>query len=158
MTDEEIAFGELRGCLLAFARFNDKTNHGCTFTFDCLPQATSVRQSLERFFRRQATKVVLTQLEDWSQTVRALFQTWFFQFQVPLMGRLVDRGKTFSLSHDSGRESLLDWVMNRLEAVVGQAIAWKVDVQTSDFYECGWDDVAFETAEGSYLLHFGVSD
>jgi hypothetical protein len=96
-TDADVALGELRGCLEAFARFNDKTNHGCTFTFDRLPRAANVGKAVELFFRGEATKVALTRMDDWPQEVKAIFKLWLFQFQVAGMAHLVDRGKNFSL-------------------------------------------------------------
>lgn len=156
--DFDVAFGELRGFLKAFALFNDKCDHGYTFLLDRLPKAASLRESIEPYFGDDATKVVLSSVENWSQAVAAKLKHWLFQFQASDFAQLEDRSKRFSLSHDCWRESEIQLVVKKLEDVIHPIAVWKVEVEPKGFYECEWDDIAFETAAGSYLLHLGVSD
>lgn len=148
-TNADLASGELRGFLEAFARLNDKTNHGCTFTFDRLPEARTVSKAIELLFRGEATRVTVTPIENWPQALRAIFKLWLFQFQVTGMAHLVDRNKSFALSYDQGRGQIIDWVMERLDRIVQPAAVWKVEVETKSFYECGVDDIVFESAGAS---------
>jgi hypothetical protein len=157
-TDSEIAYGELRGFLEAFARLNDKADHSYTFTFDWLPKPQDIGSAIKAWFDGQATKVATTLIEEWSPEVRNIFRRWLFQYQVSTKDHLVDPNNTFSLSHDSGREALLDHVMMAIGRVVQPLSVWKVNVETIGFYECAWEDIAFEGADFSYLLHLGVSD
>jgi hypothetical protein len=55
--DSDLALAELRGSLEAFARFNNKTNHGYTFTLDVLPLTGSIEQSIKCSFGDDVTKV-----------------------------------------------------------------------------------------------------
>lgn len=157
-TDRDQAFGELRGFLAAFALLNDKTDHGYTFEFERLPAATDAVQAVELSFRGEATKVEATPVDDWPRAVRKIIEKWLFEFNDVNSRHLVDADCDFELSHDVGRQRMIDWVMARLVAVVQESVVWTVFIDTKGFYECACDDVVFEFGTDRFLLHLGVSD
>src|SRR6516165_2581161 len=127
--DSDLALAELRGSLEAFARFNNKTNHGYTFTLDVLPLTGSIEQSIKCSFGDDVTKVSVFPIDDWQTHVRDAFRRWLFQFQNSTTGRLVDTGRNFYLSSDIGREAVLDWIMATLDRVIKPLEVGKVKIE-----------------------------
>ncbi len=158
MDEKTIACGELRGFLEAFARFNDKTNHVYSFNFFTLPHAESVAESVKAWFGGNEIEVTATAVEDWQAIVRGLFGRWLFQFQDLRSDHLADPRRSFSLSDDSGRNAILDWLIATLDKAVRPTMVWSIAVVTTWFYECAWDDLVFDSPEERFLLHLGVSD
>jgi hypothetical protein len=148
----------LQGFLHAFAWFNNKTNHGYTFTLVTVPKPLSVRQALERHFGGELDGLVLAPVEDWTGFVRELMGRWLFQFSDPSSDHLQDPRESFSLFHDHFRGMVLDEVMARLTAVINPSAVWKVEVRLRGWYECYYDDLAFEEQERVLYLHAGFSD
>jgi hypothetical protein len=162
--DRVVAYGELRGLLRAFAWVNAKTNHGYTFEFDRLPAAATVSESVRLFLLEHhelEARVTLKRLRGWRTPVRKGLETWLFSFICDSHdGKLDDPHQYFSISERSVRRDMIGWVTDMLESAAGPTAAWRVEIEygTRQFYECGWEDFAFESADGVYLLHLGVSD
>jgi hypothetical protein len=156
-SDAWLTYGELRGLLQAFAWFNEKVNHSCTFTFDEMPKPGTVDNAVEEYFRRlfqaPAGEVVLTPLPDWSEVVRKLLDDWLFRFQ-----DLIDPAAVCALTHRESRQSFLNKVITRLTNTIRPIAVWSVQTKPTEFYECAWDDIAFETNDRVFLLHLGASD
>lgn len=148
----------LQGFLHAFAWFNNKTNYGYTLTLDVVPKPGSVREAVESHFRGELEELTLALVDDWPGFVRELLGRWLFQFADPSMDHLDDPRESFSLFHDHFRGVLLDEVTGRLSGVFSQSAVWKVEVRTRGFYECHYEDLAFEEADRVVYLHAGFSD
>ena len=158
--DRDTALGELRGLLEAFARVNDKADHGYDFSIVALPRASTVVAAIEQAFAGEARRVVATPVHDWKPALRAALESWLFQFRSASTGGalLVDAHQQFALSDERGREAVLDWAMERLAILGPMSQVWRIDIETKRFYECAWADFALETMDGTFLLHLGVSD
>ncbi len=150
-----LAYGELRGFLRAFEALNAKTNHSYTFSFDAIPKTDDVSTAIQQ--RLEDCRVETRRIDDWVSETKRILERWLFAYQDPT-GRLEDQHRTFALSHESSRRALVDTVMEMLKAIVTPLNAWRVEVQTKQFYECAWDDIAFEDERYVYFLHLGVSD
>lgn len=148
----------LQGFLHAFEWFNQKTNYGCTLTLDILRKPASVQEAVESHFGGELDRLALHPVEDWQEFVRELLGRWLFQFSDPSMDHLEDPKGSFSLSDDSFRGMLLDEVMGRLMRVINPSAVWKVEVETRGWYECEYEDVAFEEQDRVLYLHAGWSD
>jgi hypothetical protein len=148
----------LQGFLHAFAWFNHKTNYGYTFTLDVVPKPGSVREAIEGHFRGTLEELTLAPVEDWPGFVRGLLGRWLFQFDDRTRDHLKDPRKSFSLFNNHCRGMLLDEAMGRLSRVVSPQAVWKVEVGTRGWYECCYEDLAFEEAGRVVYLHAGFSD
>jgi hypothetical protein len=158
MSAPVVAYGEVRGFLEAFARLNDRTNFACTFTFEALPDSGSLEGSLRASFGDVLVDCRATPVRDWRAEVRAVLDRWLFQYRNPGEEHLPDPGNSFYLSDGHARGELIDWVTDAIGRAARPTAAWRVDVVTECFYECTWDDLVFESADRSYLLHLGASD
>ena len=154
--DSAIAW--LQGFLHAFEWFNHKTNYVAALTLDVLPKPGTVRQAVEAHFEGDLKDLTLAPVEDWPAFVRGLLGRWLFQLGEPSMDHLVDPRRSFSLSHDRFREEMLDEMMARLAGAVRPTAVWTARVQTRGWYECSYEDVAFEEPDRVLYLHAGWSD
>jgi hypothetical protein len=154
----EPAVAWLQGFLHAFAWFNNKTNYGYTFTLDVLPRPTSVREAVEQHFEGDLESLTLTAVEDWRLHVKDLLARWLFEFRNPVTDHLKDPRQSFSLFHEHFREMLLTEVLGRFSDAVHPKAVWKVDVRTLGWYECWYEDLAFEESDCVLYLHLGHSD
>jgi hypothetical protein len=143
MPNSSLRFGEIRGFLEAFARFNDKPDHGYSFTFELLPSTNSIRASMELHFNGALTSLELTPIADWRTAIRDILSRSLF-------------GQLLTDNRDSVR--VFNWLIDRIDSCANPSTTWKADVGVSGFYECDWDDVVFQTGDTAYLLHLGVSD
>ncbi len=162
MTGERVAtdpaLGRLQGFLDAFARLNDKTDHSYSFEYHRLPQAATATDAVKAVFGADLKSLEVTPLIDWPQAARRVLRKWLFEFQCVRDDHLVDKYEAFLLSDEVGRVELLDDVLKMLIAVGHPTAVWQLNVETKRWYEGAWDDIVFETANGTYLLHLGVSD
>jgi hypothetical protein len=154
----DLAIAWLQGFLRAFAWFNQKADHGYTFSLDVIPKSSSVEEAIERHFRGEMVRMKLTPVAGWPEVVRGLLARWLFQFQDPRGDHLEDPRRSFSLSHEAFRPMFWEEVMGRLASAVQPEAVWRVEVQTRGWYECDWDDIAFEERDWVVFLHLGVSD
>jgi hypothetical protein len=152
------AIAWLQGFLHAFEWFNHKTNYVAALTLDILPKPRTVRQAVEAHFGDDLAGLTLTPVEDWPGFVRGLLGRWLFQFDDPLMDHLEDPRGSFSLFRDSFRGMMLDGVMGRLAGAVRPTAVWTARVETRGWYECSYEDVAFEEPDRVLYLHTGCSD
>ena len=157
-TEDDPAIAWLQGFLHAFEWFNHKTNYVAALTLDILPKPGTVRQAVEVHFGSDLEGLTLTPVEDWPAFVRSLLGRWLFQFGDPSMDHLVDQRRSFSLSHDSFRVVMLDDLMDRLAEAIRPTAVWTARVQTRGWYECSYEDLAFEEPGRVLYLHAGWSD
>ncbi len=146
------------GFLDALALLNVGTDHVPDYSIVRLPSATSCRSSLELHFASLSTSLSAKQPasawhielanvpDDWIQVVATAARRWFFE-------------QRFSprVEPEVANE-LVSRFIELLQAAVGSAGAWSVNVAPPMWYECTWQDFAFESPSGTWLLHFGFSD
>ncbi len=59
---------------------------------------------------------------------------------------------------DATEEHTLNDFMNCLDSIVGVSSVFEVNVDPPMWYECVWQDFAFDGDAGRWFLHFGFSD
>lgn len=146
------------GFLDAIALLNDGANHGTTYTIEPLPPAASLDSSLATYFSAMSTSRVPPQPaekwqirmtgfdDDWAQALRQILHRWFFN-------------EEFSPQVDPQiAENVVERFLAHLRATIGSAKVFQVDVTPPMWYECLWQDVAFDSRDGRWLLHLGFSD
>jgi hypothetical protein len=160
--DASTTLARLDGFLKAFEWVNQKTNHGCNYFVLALPPAATVADALADRFGLRPSDFRVEAIPDDDRELRAVFARFLFLFQDPHGDHLSDPRQSFSLTHDSGREQLLDELAGMLRSL-GASAAWRVLPHQGQ--ECGelreWcfqDDVVLELPGRMCLLHFGVSD
>ncbi len=145
------------GMLEAFAWFNEKADHFYTFSLEPIPKPAALETALTSYFG-EPRSIQLTPIEDWRAEVRVLLNRWLFECFEGMGHRLLDPKKQFALSHQDARETLVGKVIDVFAAGFSPLRSWRVLVDFESFYECAWDDLAFEEEERVVLLHLAVSD
>jgi hypothetical protein len=148
-----ICISELRGLFEAFAWFNEKVNHGYTYSIAVLPRAITVHDALVLYLAEQASEVTLSALPRWREEIGFALQRWLFAFD-----DLVRPGVCCNLTDSGNRQRLVQEVLEKLSAATQARAVWRVQIKPTGFYECAWDDFAFEGDHQLYFLHLGVSD
>jgi hypothetical protein len=146
------------GFLEALAILNDGVNHVSSYTVERLPGAVSLDSSLASYFASMETsndppqpadrwQIRTASIEgDWAAVLRHASHRWFFE-------------QEFSPKTDPDvAEGVVREFLQHLHSVVGDARTFKVQVAPPMWYECAWEDFAFESQGGRWLLHFGFSD
>ena len=144
------------GLLEAIALFNDGSNHAATYTMQTLPAATSLDASLAAYFSAMSTSHVPAQpAEEWhirtreldgGEAFRQIAHHWFFR-------------QEFSPKVDNWMaENVVATFVAHIQSTVGNAKLFRVRVSPPMWYECVWEDVAFDAQGGRWLLHLGFSD
>lgn len=163
--DTSITLARLEGFLKAFASFNDKTNHGCTFDVYKIPKAADVPSALAVYFKLQPSDFRVEPLADFEREAREVFARFLFLFREPAGGHkygdfLVDPRQSFALMSEEGQQRLLDELAAVLRSLDTSA-AWRVvaSLECGELREwCFQDDLVLELPDRLCLLHFGVSD
>jgi hypothetical protein len=146
------------GFLEALARLNDGCNHGTEYTFEALPEATSLDDSLESYFSSMSTSRVPPQsAAAWNIQTESLHGAWTAELEVAL--RRWFFAQEFSPMVDPDVASgVVACFLSHLRETVGDAKAYRVRVSPPMWYECVWEDYALDARGGRWLLHFGFSD
>ncbi len=142
----------------ALALLNGGADHGCSYVIERLPDAVSLDASLALYFESMSTSNTppqqaerwgirrVTLPADWTELLARAGRRWFFE-------------QDFSPKTDSVVvEEIVRRFLWHLQSVVGDASACSVEVEPPMWYECVWEDFAFESRGGRWLLHFGFSD
>ncbi|MGH7134122.1 MAG: hypothetical protein ACREHD_00185 [Pirellulales bacterium] len=157
---EHASLAWVSGVLQAFAWFNDKSNNAYTFKLDTIAKPSSAEDAIKAHLGRYLTNfnVSLEHVSDWPTTLKTLLRMWLFEFQDPRDCHLEDRWKSFGLSSDLNRSAIPGEIVERFQEAVSPSVVWKVTVETEEWYEGAYDDLAFEEDNRLIYLHFGVSD
>jgi hypothetical protein len=82
----------------------------------------------------------------WAAELEVVFRRWFF-------------AQEFSPTVDADVASgVVAHFLGHLRETVGDAMAYRVRVSPPMWYECVWEDYAFDARGGWWLLHLGFSD
>lgn len=146
------------GFLDALAFLNAGHDHVPEYSIVRLPPAASFRSTLEAHFASLSTSLVAAQpasawhIElsrvpgDWTEIMASVVRRWFFE-------------QRFSPRVDPDvADGIVARFMELFRDVVGDSNAYTVTVAPPMWYECTWQDFAFESPTGTWLLHFGFSD
>lgn len=132
------------GYLKALQDLNSGTNRAMDFSLIPLTPCGSLEDSLNLYFARLHGK---TKPSSWNATqikpladIKPLLRSWLFV--------------NFGAKRDDALASFMELLSDCLHwtesyQVFGHAPSW---------YDCSYDDIAFITPSGCWLLHMGVSD
>jgi hypothetical protein len=131
----------------------EEVDHACTFTLDSGPLTDDdVTASVSGLLPKHCWVSGLEPVGSWSALVCAVLPGLF----VP--GRQPEAWAEQSAPRKLA-EAVTDWVV----ALMGRlwpesAESWAVTVDTSDWYEAAYVDLAVRVSDRVWLLHLGVSD
>jgi hypothetical protein len=143
--------------LTEIAEANDGVNHVSEYSLTLLPSADSMNFALDAYFSAMSTSnsapqpavrwnIRTTELDDAKIQLRAATRRWFYDLE-------------FSPNVDGvTAEKVIGEFMVRLESIVGLPKVCEVKVHPPMWYECDWQDFAFDSGQQRWLLHFGFSD
>jgi hypothetical protein len=143
--------------LMEIAEANDGTNHGSEYVLDFLPPADSITLALNSYFSAMSTSISppeppeqwnirITELTEAESHLLAAANRWFYELEC---SPKVDVATA---------ELTVQEFMKYLSSVVGSAKVFEVNVYPPMWYECDWQDFAFDGESCRWLLHFGFSD
>jgi hypothetical protein len=146
------------GFLETIALSNDGCNHGSEYTLEALPKATSLDDSLASYFSSMSTSRSPPQsAAAWNIQTEPLQGAWTAELEVVL--RRWFFAQEFSPTVDPDLASgVVAHFLGHLRETVSDASAYRVRVSPPMWYECVWEDYAFDARGGRWLLHLGFSD
>jgi hypothetical protein len=143
--------------LTEIAEANDGANHGSDYGLDFLPPADSMALALDTYFSAMSTSISppesperwnirATELTEAKSHLLTAANRWFYELE---FSPKVD---------DATAELTVQEFMKQLSSVVGSAKVFEVNVDPPMWYECDWQDFAFDGEFCRWFLHFGFSD
>lgn len=142
------------GFLEAMAQLNCGCNHAPTYGLFKLPEADSLRESLAGHFSglhpSEEWEFELLPLENRPDHLRKRLHHWFFEQNYS------PKDKS-GISHNNAVAGFLDFF---LPLIGPNAVGFEVQSHPPDsfWYGCMWEDLAFASETGFWLLHFDFSD
>lgn len=134
---------ELVGFLKALEALNSDTNQAMDYSLIPLTPSGSLENSLQVYFSRLDAKrtsplgpTLIKPLAD----IKPKLRSWLFS--------------NFGTKQDQGLETFV----NLLADCLHWTESYQVQGDTPRWYDCSYDDIAFVTPSGYWLLHLGVSD
>lgn len=148
---------ELNEWLTRLADANDGVNHATTYALYELPATGTLEEALAGYFSGLSEQGAPGQLgegwhvrtspvQDGRQALRWLARHWFYEQE---FSPKVDRADS---------EEVISDFIGRLFSVVEDASVFEVNVVPPVWYECAWQDFAFDGGSRRWLLHLGFSD
>ncbi|MBI1375609.1 MAG: hypothetical protein GC159_23105 [Phycisphaera sp.] len=146
------------GFLAACAAINNGTNHGCDYVIDCLDEADSLDDALAMYFSSMSTSLVPQQSADrWNITKSTVMGSWKTVIERRCHHWFFEQQYSPRFSGES-REAMVSRFIECFSQVLRPTTVHKIEVVPPMFYECAWEDFAFESGASRWLLHFGISD
>jgi hypothetical protein len=163
--DADTVLSRLEGFLKAFAWFNSKTNHGCSFDVYQIPKVADVPAALAAYFKLPPSNFRVEPLAEFERELGEVFAHFLFLFREPVGGDpygdyLVDPRQSFALMDEYGQQGLFDELAGVVRSL-GTSAAWRLvaSLECGELREwCFQEDVVLELPDRLCLLHFGVSD
>jgi hypothetical protein len=155
--ESQVAYGEARGFLAAFAHVNSRGDLTCTFEFDLMPEAPNLIEAVDLRLAGQAREIKLTPIPNWRNVIRQALRRWLFDFLVE-RDRLLKSGSVFWLANQDSQEPVVEWLMERLESTAPEPTVFFVGFLMDVHYECAAEDFVFSSGGQAWFLHLGISD
>lgn len=152
------AIAKLEQLLDDIGSLNNGCDHSCEYAMYRLPEAATVCMSLDRYFAAYHNSNTLPQPAehwfiqtaplgaDWEREVRSGLMHWFFE-------------QEYSPPMDAAsQQALVDQALACIHEACGTPQVFEVTVSPPMWYDCLWQDFAFTSPAGNWLLHLGLSD
>lgn len=152
-----MSLNQLNDLLAGLGDANGGTNHGSEYALYELPDADTLQEALDRYFSRLSTSnspaqpaekwcIRTTPVHDFLEALGRVARHWFYEQEY---SPKVDRAQA---------EKTISEFIAQLRSVVGDASVFEVHVMPPMWYECVWQDFAFDGGNRRWLLHLGFSD
>lgn len=147
----------INSMLAEVARANVGGDLSCYYSLGTLPPAESIARSLDAYFSAMKTSnsppqtpqcwnIRTTELKDPKIQLIAATRRWFYELD-------------FSPKVDAvTAERSINEFMKILQTMVGDSRVFEVYVDPPMWYDCDWQDFAFDGGDTRWFLHFGFSD
>jgi hypothetical protein len=149
------------GFLKAMEALNDGCNHVCSYSLEKLPEADSLDTALSRYFSRiktsnsgphpsEAWSFKLSLLNNLKDDLTPRLHHWFFEQEY-------SPEDVSRFSHKNTVAGFLDLFL----PLIGKGAAgFQLQTHPPDsfWYGCIWEEYAFASETGFWLLHFDFSD
>ena len=149
------AIDELNSLLQSMAEANDGCNHGSDYSFYELPDAESLPDALGEYFSAMSTSYSpAASAQEWQistapfprESIRSAANHWFYELRYsPTVESVV-------------AEKTLDKFIALLRGITTTTDVFEVQIVPPMWYECLWQDFAFDDDGKHWFLHFGFSD
>ena len=155
--DERLA--RLQGFLCAFEEINLRSDHIYTFTIDRLERRATLEETLGAYVGGIKT-VALQPIDSWRDDLIPVVERWLFAFQIDTTTGAAEQTRPGSsaLRDPRRRAELAAALLEEVAQTIAPVQVWSVQFEVDGFYECEWNDTAFEAEDAIYVLHLGVSD
>ena len=166
--------GRIAGILECFSYVNNKTNHGFSFEIKVLDAKKTIEDSSTAYLRNMYpdSEINFESVSDWKSVLKSCFEKWLFCYQPHRddEGNMIEGGcgsyfsylkdidNSFSMSDSGFREEFIIEILASIESTLNVIRAVQVHLNTKEWYECDWNDLALEGKNGNLFLHLGVSD
>jgi hypothetical protein len=152
-----MSLNQLNELLERIGETNDGTNHGSEYALYELPDAETLQDALDCYFSGLSTsnspaqpagswRIRTTPLKDSREALRVVARHWFYELE-------------YSPNVDPAySEEIISEFITLLRSVVDDASVFEVHVAPPMWYECVWQDIAFDAGNRRWLLHLGFSD
>lgn len=152
----------LNKLLELIALLNQGANHNCSYELIELPSAPTLDGALGSYFESKidwSTKRP-HRARDWHISVepilgtardalRSVVDQWFFETHCsPTLG---DR-------REFARKNIVSFVVDEIIESIGEASVDEVRTRPPMWYDGTWQDLVLSSAQGRWLLHFGITD
>jgi hypothetical protein len=152
-----MSLNQLNELLADLGAANDGTNHGSEYALYELPGAETLQEALDRYFSQLSTsispahsaekwRIRTTPVPDSCEALRLVARHWFYEQEY---SPNVDRAHA---------EKTISEFIAQLRSVVDETSVFEVHIAPPIWYECVWQDFAFDGGNQRWLLHLGFSD
>jgi hypothetical protein len=153
----EMALHQLNELLEQIGEANDGADHGSQYALYQLPFADTLQEALGGYFSGLSTSncraqpaerwnIRSTPVYDSDEALRLVARHWFYELE-------------YSPNVDAVHaETIIADFLTLLRSVVADASVFEVRVAPPMWYDCVWQDFAFDGGKQRWLLHLGFSD
>jgi hypothetical protein len=152
--DQLRTVSELRGFLNAFECVNNRDDQGYMFEIWGVRKKPDLDLAVEEVFARwNASRVSKTRVSEWEKSLSSVLERWLLAF-LKDSHHLIDRGKHFTLSSDSGRKKLSKHFLQKLTSISNVVEAYTLHIESEELSTHAHDDILLVCDEVLLFLHF----
>lgn len=156
--EQSAALYKVHGFLNAFEYVNGKENHSYLFEIFATPKKPDLNEAVQEVFAKwKPSRINLESASDWPQLLQDRVDRWLLAY-LKDSHHLIDRGRHFTLSSDSGPKKMVQHLIVKLEEISPINQAYTVGLEAADFRACAHDDILLVCDDVLLFLHFEVCD
>lgn len=153
-----MSIARFQGLLESIEILSHGIDHGCEYAIYQLPDAPDLPEALDLYFASLSTSLKPPQPaehwhirtselgQSWRATLGARLKHWFFK-------------EEYSPEVENwNQQAFVDQALSHLTDEMGSPTVFEVFVSPTMWYDCKWQDFAFTSSKGRWMLHLGFSD